>query len=693
MPLTDEPRGTSSALEPRSMVGRYRFAAALIALGLSGFAGSDARAEDRASSIEGRVTSAEGTLEAGVWVIAETAALPTPYRKIVVTNDEGRFVVPDLPPAEYELWVRGYGLRDSGKTATRPGASVSLQVAKATSPQQAAAVYPANYWFSLFEPPEKTTAFVNQMKLGCELCHQVGSLTTRVRNRALYDLGFRKASYMNAVAEHLGRDRLLDALDDWSGRIGTGATPPAPPRPQGIERNFVITQWSWGDAFTYAHDEVATDKRNPRVNAGGPVYGVDIGNDRLLMLDPRTHEVKALPVPTLAGFDTPWCEQTYKPLAGGDPLPYGFGSLGCPVQAGITGFSGTYRNPANPHNPMMDAQGRVWITTQVRREWGEDVPSFCRKAPEIANQYHHRQLGYYDPATEALELIDTCYGTHHLQFDERGVLWTSGDSYVIGWFDPAKYDPQRPETLGAAQGWSEVRVDSNGDGKPDLPIVGFHYGVIPNPIDGSVWTALPGGEVGASWDFPGLLMRYDPASDRHEVYRPPAPGAGPRGVDVDRDGKLWVALGGSGHLARFDRRRCRKTWGTGEQCEEGWKLWRSPGPGFAGMPESGSADFHYYVWVDQFDTLGMGPDVVVMNGTGSDSLLAFDPRSEEFTVIRVPYPLNTYTRGLDGRIDDPGAGWKGRGLWFNNGLDPLIHSEVGQSYVGWVQLRPDPLAR
>jgi len=62
-------------------------------------------------------------------------------------------------------------------------------------------------------------------------------------------------------------------------------------------------------------------------------------------------------------------------------------------------------------------------------------------------------------------------------------------------------------------------------------------------------------------------------------------------------------------------------------------------------------------------------------------------------VIRVPYPLNTFTRGLDGRIDDASAGWKGRGLWFTNGLDPLLHSEIAQSYVGKVQLRPDPLAR
>lgn len=106
-----------------------------------------------------------------------------------------------------------------------------------------------------------------------------------------------------------------------------------------------------------------------------------------------------------------------------------------------------------------------------------------------------------------------------------------------------------------------------------------------------------------------------------------------------------------------------------------------------------NADFHYYLWVDQFDTLGMGKDTVILNGTGSDSLLAFDPRTERFTTIWVPYPMNLFTRGLDGRIDDPEAGWKGRALWFDNRLDPLIHSEVQQSYVGKVQMRPDPRAK
>jgi hypothetical protein len=276
------------------------------------------------------------------------------------------------------------------------------------------------------------------------------------------------------------------------------------------------------------------------------------------------------------------------------------------------------------------------------------------------------------------------------------VLWTSGDSYVIGWFDPSKYDPAQPATLQDAQGWSEVVVDSDGDGKADTPLVGFNYGVIPNPADGSVWTAQPGGDPGGPLDFRGRLVRYDPAADVHETYIPPRPGAGPRGVDVDSKGIIWVALGGSGHLGRFDRSKCKQTWGAGEQCPEGWTLYRSPGPRMrtGATPQSEqSADFHYYLFVDQFNTLGMGNDIVVLNGTGSDSLLAFSPGNEQFTIIRVPYPLNTYTRGLDGRIDDPDTGWRGRGLWFTNGLDPMVHSELPQSYVGKVQLRPDPLAR
>lgn len=678
------------ARETREAPARYALRAAAIVAAVC-----FARIGAAADYIEGQVTSGSSTPETGVWVIAETDSLPTPLRKIVVTDDAGRFVIPQLPKAEYQVWVRGYGLVDTPRTPATPDASMSLHATRAADPQQAAVVYPASYWLSLLEPPQHSGDWVNQFKLGCQLCHQVGSLITRTKNRALYDLGFKKATFMNATADGLDRKQLLDALGDWSTRIAAGETPQAPPRPQGVERNVVITQWGWGDTFTYAHDEIATDKRHPSMYPDGPIYGVDLGNDRVLALDPKTHTASATKTPTVGGYDTPWCNLTYEPLGGSTPLPAGFGSLGCPVEKGITGFAGQYPNPANPHNPMMDDHGRVWITTQIRREWGQDLPEFCKSSPVIAKNYHHRQLGWFDTKTQKYTLIDTCYGTHHLQFDSSGVLWTSGDSYVIGWFDPAKYDPAKPETLKAAQGWSELIVDGNGDGKKDTPLVGFNYGVIPNPKDHSVWTAQPGGDPGGALDYRGRLVRYDPAHDSFEAYTPPKPGSGPRGVDVDSKGIIWAALGGSGHLAKFDRSKCKQTWGVGDQCPEGWKLYRSPGPLMrttGGPQNEKAADFHYYLFVDQFDTLGLGRDVVVMNGTGSDSLLAFDQKTERFTIIRIPYPLNSYTRGLDGRIDDANGGWKGRGLWFTNGLDPIVHSEIQQSYVGHVQIRPDPLA-
>jgi len=115
-----------------------------------------------------------------------------------------------------------------------------------------------------------------------------------------------------------------------------------------------------------------------------------------------------------------------------------------------------------------------------------------------------------------------------------------------------------------------------------------------------------------------------------------------------------------------------------------------------GVDGTVGADFHYYSWVDQYDTLGMGKNVPIATGSTSDSLLALDPESEEWLVLRVPYPMAFYSRGLDGRIDDPNAGWKGRGLWANYGSNYIWHTEGGKgtkSKIVHFQLRPDPLAR
>src|SRR5688572_33341002 len=100
----------------------------------------------------GTVTGPKGP-EAGVWVIAETTELPTRFTKIVVTDDRGRYLIPDLPKANYSVWVRGYGLMDSPKTQTSPGKNLNLKAVAASSPAAAAQYYPAAHWLSLMEVP------------------------------------------------------------------------------------------------------------------------------------------------------------------------------------------------------------------------------------------------------------------------------------------------------------------------------------------------------------------------------------------------------------------------------------------------------------------------------------------------------------------------------------------------------------
>src|SRR5688500_10596537 len=102
--------------------------------------------------IGGVVTGPRGP-EAGVWVVAETTQLPTRLIKTVVTDDQGRYVLPDLPKATYDVFVRGYGLVDSQKVKATPGQQLALTAAPAPSTRVAAEYYPAQYWLSLLQVP------------------------------------------------------------------------------------------------------------------------------------------------------------------------------------------------------------------------------------------------------------------------------------------------------------------------------------------------------------------------------------------------------------------------------------------------------------------------------------------------------------------------------------------------------------
>src|SRR5258705_4092406 len=259
------------------------------------------------ASIGGTVTNAaSGKPEAGVWVIAETK-LGVPYRKIVVTDDQGRFLAPDLPTASYDVWVRGYGLKDSAKTKAERGAQVKLQVASAATPQEAAKIYPAAYWTAMIKAPSKEELpdeyksqehWLAALRGGCNQCHQLGmpNMRTNFTTPELWDFFIKKNSGMNGEANRLGREVLEKALADWAMRIKAGEVPPAPPPPAGIECNFVVTQWDWAAPDSFIHENISTDKRNPTLYASGIVYGADrAGGGRLWALDPVTNTLEMVP--------------------------------------------------------------------------------------------------------------------------------------------------------------------------------------------------------------------------------------------------------------------------------------------------------------------------------------------------------------------------------------------------------------
>ena len=214
------------------------------------------------SSIGGVVVNSNGAKpEAGVWVIAETKSLPVPFRKIVVTDDQGRFLVPDLPDGAYELWVRGYGLKDSEPVKAVRGGKVKLQVANAATPQEAAKIYPASYWTSLIQPPSgsdlparyKTSEeWLGDQRNGCNHCHELGMVATRRYTTVEdWDAVFSRAKAMHQELNFLGKSTVEKVLADWGARIAAGEVPPAPPRPTGIERNVVLSEWDWGSPISF----------------------------------------------------------------------------------------------------------------------------------------------------------------------------------------------------------------------------------------------------------------------------------------------------------------------------------------------------------------------------------------------------------------------------------------------------------
>jgi len=210
-----------------------------------------------------------------------------------------------------------------------------------------------------------------------------------------------------------------------------------------------------------------------------------------------------------------------------------------------------WNSKVNNHNSMFDKNGRLWLAAAIR---GPDNPEFCKRGSSHPSaklfpiEKNVRQLAVLDPKTMQYRFVDTCFGSHHLQFgyDANDTIWTSGSGQVAGWLNSKKFD--ETGDAAASQGWTAFVLDTNGNGKrdeytepgqptdptKDMRVTGGSgpYAVMPSPVDGSIWYTV-GVFAGR-----GAVLRLDPGPNPpqtalSEIYYVPSPGFGPRGGDAD----------------------------------------------------------------------------------------------------------------------------------------------------------------
>tara|TARA_B100000949_G_scaffold202911_1_gene191679 strand:- start:922 stop:2925 length:2004 start_codon:yes stop_codon:yes gene_type:complete len=660
-----------------------------------------------ADDIGGIVTSAVGS-EAGVWVIAETMDLPTRFIRIVSTDDDGQYVLPDLPEATYEVFVRGYGLVDSERVNGTPGQMLNLDAVVAPDAVAAAQVYPAAWWLSMMELPEGDLSHreLGSSVTGCMNCHQVGNKATREilpgilsESDSHFDAWDQRVQMgpmgagMNGMYRRLGPQREMFA--NWTDRIASGEAPTqTPPRPTGIERNIVVTLWDWGTETDGRTDSTPSDVRDATVNANGLVYGVVQPSDILAVLDPVEHRATNITIPS----DAPpiLSETPTSPYYGDEPI---------------------WARRSDPRSVAMDGTGKVWLTGRVRG--ADEQPSFCTDSENAFADYFPiergtRQAFMYDPETEEFSEIDTCFSADHNQLGEDERFYY-GFRDGVGWIDVEIWE--ETQDAEASQGWCPTVLDTNGDGmisqgwtEPDESVdptldhrIAYGcYSPAYNKADGTVWCSDNGRDD-------NTLMRLQlgdnpPESCVAEVYMPPLSIQNPSpygsgGLHITNDGLVWQDWRGSGHFASFDRSVCTVTNGpeaTGQSCSEGWSFYRMDKPTYANAEMPINSDESYLTQIDHHDVLGFGPETPVYGVVNTDSLEVFVPETQEFVTLRVPYPMGFFSRSSVGRIDDPSTGWKGKGLWSSYSNYAAWHLEGGpgtlQKSVKF-QIRPDPLAK
>ena len=380
------------------------------------------------------------------------------------------------------------------------------------------------YWYALVNVPPKSEfpmekiksqgEWLNIIKTGaCNSCHGLGTPGMRTISPELGQFQSSAEAWtrrlMSGGAQmfmirditRLDTPRAIAMFADWTDRVAAGELPfDKPARPQGIERNVVVSLWDWGSPTTYLHDAVSTDRRNPRVNANGKIYGTaEDSKDVIPVLDPVTHTAGVLQHPV---------RDPNTPSSKGNRD----GAIAVLGRRSDLGQQDAQPQPdARREGPRVVHAAHPSGGQSGLLQAGSSHPS----AQIVPIETGGRNLSYYDPATGKFTLIDTCFATHHLNFasDANQTLWTSAGVVgpgVIGWLNRKMYEETGDEVK--SQGWSPFILDTNGNGKRDAYVEANQpvdptkdkriavnlYAVAVSPSDGAVWGTVlgyPGGIV------------------------------------------------------------------------------------------------------------------------------------------------------------------------------------------------------
>ena len=693
------------------------------------------------TDLGGVVTGPNGP-EAGVWVIAETTDLPTKFAKMVVTDDQGRYVLPELPKANYEVWVRGYGLVDSPKVDSRARQDPqSAPPCPRPTRRRRREYYPAIYWFSMlqdagqeriprhrraaataFRPRSAARRSGSTASRPTAASAAISSATRRRarsrRSSAQFDSSYsawvrriQSGQASETMARTIGRLDTQRALKLFRGldrphrrrRVAQGRSRSGRRASSATSSSRV---WDWGSPKMYLHDEIATDRRNPTVNANGPIYGSpEWSTDHVPVLDPVKQHAPA----------TSRCRCAIRRRRRRS-------TIRCSRASPYWGDETIWDSQTSPHNPMFDDKGRVWFTARIHGPHAVGVlparartirrPSCSRSsAParqlvdvrsEDAEVHAGRHLLQHPPP--AVRCEEPAVGIERRRRQRqrrRGRLARSSTSSTRPATSRRRRAGRRSSstptaTASATKAMSEPNQPV--DPTKDKRVVAGFYGIAPSPgrrqRSGARCSASPARSCASiRATIPGDRARRKSTRCRCPAIRRAA-------WTSTRNGVVWVPLA-SGHMAQL---RSPQVQGPAQRPDRD----RQALPGRLDALSAARAairrrsarrrpaapESSYYTWVDQHDTFGLGKDVPIATGNNSDSLHVLV--DGKFIQLRVPYPMGFFAKGSTAAstIPTPAGRAAACGRPTATARRSIIEGGKGtKPKVVKFQLRPDPLAR